>query len=422
MTFHTCDRRIDSRANFSLDKISNAPNVAFPDIFPSHSDLVGFYRLINNPRLSINSIMPKCSGNLDNKNLLCLHDTTELSIGKLGLVDRSKYFFHPSLVVTNSDESTALGIESSQQWISKSAVPNKRRWWEQAIEVSSKYPEIIHVMDREADGYETYGNLVQKKCSFVIRTSINRRLKSGKLFEKIQLEPVVSARRVQISKRKGKTFTNSQKIHPSRKTRRVDLNIQFLNVNFPKTERARKKPTHSSLPEIINLNVVRAFEVSPPKGEKPIEWYLVTNLDVNSENVLEIVDIYRRRWLIEEFFKALKTGCRLEARQFETKEAWEKLTIFLSHVAIKLLNIRYLEKEKTDSIGSYLSEVEQKVLQMLAKKSGRRIKNLNDIKTEIAKLGGHLKSNGPPGWIVLYRGYQKLNSMSQGLSLFQEMC
>jgi IS4 transposase len=40
-----------------------------------------------------------------------------------------------------------------------------------------------------------------------------------------------------------------------------------------------------------------------------------------AEQLLTIVDQYRSRWVIEEFFKALKTGCAFEKRQLESYRA-----------------------------------------------------------------------------------------------------
>jgi hypothetical protein len=70
----------------------------------------------------------------------------------------------------------------------------------------------------------------------------------------------------------------------------------------------------------FEVNVVRVWETTPPPGENPIEWVLLTTETVDGDLALQrIVDIYRRRWVIEDFFKALKTGCSLEKRQIESE-------------------------------------------------------------------------------------------------------
>ena len=167
---------------------------------------------------------------------------------------------------------------------------------------------------------------------------------------------------------------------------------------------------------------MRVFELNPIKGEKPVEWFLGTNLDIaNREDALKTVDIYRRRWIVEEYFKAIKSGCKIEERQFSEIESLSKLSIFLSPMAVKLMNLRSLqalEITKTDTLSSY----EWAVLERLAITNGRSLKTLADGLREISHLGGHIPSNGPPSWIVLSRGYAKLNAMAQSLSLFPELC
>ena len=37
-----------------------------------------------------------------------------------------------------------------------------------------------------------------------------------------------------------------------------------------------------------------------------------------------------------------------------------------------------------------------------------------EVYTALAALGGHLRSNGPPGWIVLGRAFEKLLLLEQG--------
>ncbi len=45
-----------------------------------------------------------------------------------------------------------------------------------------------------------------------------------------------------------------------------------------------------------------------PTGETPVEWFLLTNLPVDTpDEIAFVVDCYRGRWTIEEYFKALKT-------------------------------------------------------------------------------------------------------------------
>jgi hypothetical protein len=72
----------------------------------------------------------------------------------------------------------------------------------------------------------------------------------------------------------------------------------------------------------VTLNLVRVQEVNVPEGDEPIEWRLWTSLPIDTaEQICEVVDAYRGRWVVEEFFKALKTGCAFEERQLQSRES-----------------------------------------------------------------------------------------------------
>src|ERR1019366_7795857 len=73
----------------------------------------------------------------------------------------------------------------------------------------------------------------------------------------------------------------------------------------------------------------------------PVEWVLVTTEPVESvQQILQIVDWYRARWVIEEFFKAIKTGCAYQTRQLETFEGLANVLATLMPVAWRLLRMR----------------------------------------------------------------------------------
>jgi IS4 transposase len=84
----------------------------------------------------------------------------------------------------------------------------------------------------------------------------------------------------------------------------------------------RRPNRRVSLPELLRLNVVRVWEPEPPPGEPAVEWVLLTTEPIATlEDLLRIVDRYRSRWVIEEFFKAIKTGCSYEQRQLGDYES-----------------------------------------------------------------------------------------------------
>ena len=160
----------------------------------------------------------------------------------------------------------------------------------------------------------------------------------------------------------------------------------------------------------VHINVVRVTERNTPAGETPVEWLLLTNLPIETAFQVErVVDIYRARWVIEEFFKALKSGCAVEARQLETGHSLMNMTAFFLPIAAKLLEMRGVARDTPEAPAiEVISAEEVKVLRALTKLPLPPQPTVKDVVAAIAKLGGHLKSNGPPGWAVLSRGYVKL--------------
>ena len=165
------------------------------------------------------------------------------------------------------------------------------------------------------------------------------------------------------------------------------------------------------LPASITINVVRVWEPEPMSGEPPVEWRLFTSEAVDTqEQVEQIIDGYRARWVIEEYFKALKTGCSFEQSQLESLASLKNLLGIYIPVAWQLLVLRSAARDEphrpaTDA----LSPRQLTVLRMIVR--GKPLPSeptIGEVATAIADLGGHVRSNGPPGWQVLGRGFEDL--------------
>jgi hypothetical protein len=165
----------------------------------------------------------------------------------------------------------------------------------------------------------------------------------------------------------------------------------------------------------LTLNVVRVWETSPTPGEPAVSWILYTTESIETaEQLLAIVDYYRSRWVIEEFFKALKTGCSIEKRQLESYHALSlALAVFLP-IAWRLLLARSISRKIPNAPATTVASKVQ--LQLLRHKLELSAlpKTAEAATLAIAKLGGHLKRNGPPGWLTLGRGLEALLLMEAG--------
>jgi hypothetical protein len=150
---------------------------------------------------------------------------------------------------------------------------------------------------------------------------------------------------------------------------------------------------------------------------------LVTTEPIETpEDIERVVDFYRARWLIEEFFKALESGCDFEGRQLETRAALLNALALFSAVAWRLLLLRSLAREHSDEPAEEaLTEVQLKILRRESKRValGASV-TVREAYLAIAGLGGHLKRNGEPGWQTLGRGFEDLLQFERGWALHEE--
>jgi hypothetical protein len=173
----------------------------------------------------------------------------------------------------------------------------------------------------------------------------------------------------------------------------------------------------------IRMSLVWVREVNAPKGVTPIEWVLVTSLSVKSfADAWRIIGYYEKRWLIEEWHKALKTGCRVTERQLQARNRLEALTGLLSVVAVRLLQLKSVAR--TEPNRPACDVVPQRWIDMLCRLRKHLAKKTESLSVrefyrELAKLGGFIgrKSDGEPGWITIWRGWQKFHLMIRGYEL-----
>ena len=138
-----------------------------------------------------------------------------------------------------------------------------------------------------------------------------------------------------------------------------------------------------------------------------------------------MIEHYERRWLVEEYHKALKSGCRVTNRQLKEAGRLEAMVGLMSVAAVRLLQLKSLARTSPDTPAQRV--VPRVWLQMLklARKGLNRVHDLTlgQFYREVAKLGGFLgrKGDGAPGWITIWRGWEKLNNLVWAASLASEL-
>jgi hypothetical protein len=257
----------------------------------------------------------------------------------------------------------------------------------------------------------------------VIRLCRDKRVEDSEhlLFETADLRGQHRVNReVPLSRRRPNPSSTMRKRHPPRSEREAQLEISTATLRVLRPRRSRYK----DFPPHLELNVVTVQEVNAPPGEEPVCWRLVTTQPIDTAADVEaIVDAYRARWRIEEFFKALKTGCDFEKRQLESIRTLLNALAIFSVIAWRLLLLRSIARAAPESPASRVLTTEQ--LSLLRGIAEMRDPSLpiiemprhpkaTDALAAVARLGGHLKSNGPPGWIVLGRGFDTLLLLTLG--------
>ena len=453
------DERLSERLVGVVKAVGSSPEKSFPKLASSESELEGFYRFFRNERVEPEKILaPHIARTrqraLDEDAVSVVHDTTGFSFGgggraeELGRIQSNNagFFGHFALAVSADGSHLPLGVlgfetvfrkaKSSRKLTSHQKRLRKDKEsarWAALVDKAAFELEgasAVHVMDRDADSYALFWHMLDRGYRFVVRLSHDRVLatESSEEPRKVSLSMEetddVLVREVPLSRRKGSKLPYSNKRFPPRNGR-----IAFLHVRAKKL--AIQRPIYSdgqtrksdSLPAALELNVVEVYEKSPPKGEDPVRWTLITNEPIRDPaEVALIVDRYRDRWVIEEFIKALKTGCAFEKRQLETRHALlNALAVFLP-VAYRLLLLKTLPRvAPTAPAQLLLSHRQIRILRVLSPTRPLSYEpTLEEVLFAIARLGGHLKQNGPPGWQTLGDGFVRLLEAIAMHDLIQE--
>jgi hypothetical protein len=438
------DARLSKRLGRIVEAVLDGPDRSFPSLFDD-AGLEGAYRFFNNDEVTPERILePHVTATLARMAhqpvTLVVHDTSTMSFDPEGVRQglgrvRSAgqaFFAHLSLALSGDGSRMPLGVlalshrirESDQKKKTKAKnnPENERsRWGRQVKAVGSlgvDRARVIHLMDREADDFALFAQLVDGGDRFVIRLAHDRLLEPTgaegvqKLTQAVTQIQAVTEREVPLSRRPaGSRSPQQRRIHPVREGRMAKLAFGSTTVVL-----RRPSTQPRTLPATLTLNVVRVWEIEAPDGESPVEWLLVTTEPVGTEQqILQLVDWYRARWVIEEFFKAIKTGCAYDTRQLETLEGLVNVLATFLPVAWRLLLMRTQARiAPTAKATTVLPKAMVAVLRVFTRIKLPAHPTARDVLLAVAALGGHQKNNGDPGWITLARGYEKLRTLTEG--------
>jgi hypothetical protein len=414
------------------ERMASKPDSSFPKAMSS-AELEGGYRFFSNPQVTPEAILaPHVRETLARVGpdliTLVVHDSSTLSFNSEGYRDglapisdyKQQFVVHCSLAVRADGSRRPQGILAASQHVpvGKRDGQFQNRWADQVRDVHAlglSPASVVHVMDREADDYEVLDLLDQVGGRFIIRLQHNRQLvDQGRIRDALMTVRANAERSVPLSKRSKSAGAKQSKIHPRRAERLAKLAFGGCCADIKRPATATRATT-----EQLALNVVYVWETEPPSGQSPIEWVLYTSEPIDTtEQLLRVVDWYRSRWVIEEYFKALKTGCAIEQRQLGDLHALTNALALFLPIAWQLLLLRSEARERPETPASdVLLSDELQVLRAVARRPLPPCPSIHDAMLAIAGLGGHLKHNGPPGWQTLAKGHQELRSLVIGWRL-----
>lgn len=352
------DKRLTNRLKEVLTQLGGHPTASIPAACGGHAEMTAAYRLFDNERATFEAILQphfeatrKRMG--DYAVVVTVQDTSEIDMTRpaqkvvgAGPMDggaRWGAFLHPLHVFT--PDGTPLGTLRALTWTreegpAKCASLSRRqravmpveekesyRWIAMlrcACEEAKRCPstQMVCVADSEADIYELLAEACHESQSvdWIVRACQNRALQqeSGEeseacyVREYVRAQAVLCTHTIAVRGREAKVSCETRGRRQPRQSRQADMEVRAARVTLRPPWRADR-----DLPA-ISVNVVLVREVNPPDNDEPVEWLLLTSLPVdNQEQVRQVIQYYCVRWMIEVYFRVLKSGCRVEERRFE---------------------------------------------------------------------------------------------------------
>jgi hypothetical protein len=433
------------------DVLCRHPSGMLPEKVRSPKELKALYRLcaceqVTHQALVVSARQAVLAAAQQHDVVLLLHDATELDytthkslteqLGQVGVGFQRGYVCHNTLAVT-AEGRAVLGLVNQilhhrVRAPKQESLPQRRarasresRLWLRGTEGVPGERRFVDVADQGSDTFEFLEHEVQSGRRFVLRAHHARKASAGHapatqtmpLHDFARTLPAIGGRSVAVVAQKSKGR------RPARPARQAHLLISAapLQVHPPHA----KHGDHGRDP--LPMWVVRVWEPQPPQGAEAIEWLLLTNEPVATlADAERVIQWYQTRWVIEEFHKALKTGCRVEDLQFTDVTRLEPMIALLSTVATTLLNLRaasQLPDAKTQPATSVVDREYVDILSVWRYDQVRRL-TIHEFFYALARLGGHQnrRSDKRPGWLILWRGWNTLQTMVEGAATIRRRC
>lgn len=415
------------------------PEQSLPKQNTEWANLKAAYRLFDNECVTFDSVAEEHwqqTRQTQPGRYLLISDTTDIDhfshrattgLSQLGKGDGRGMQLHNCLVY-NCDEKQIAGTAGALIHYRSHVPKNETRMqrlnrireselWGNLVEQVGPAPEgcqWIHVFDRGGDNFEAMCHIRLTGCDWVIRAAKLQRNVVDQSGKAVPLKTALEQARV----------LGSYELHlRSRQgvgARTAQIEVSVVRVTFPRPRHHSPWVKQCGIDE-LEMNVVLVQEVNATAGATPIRWVLLTSLAVETfEDAWQVIEDYENRWLVEEYHKVLKTGCRVEVHALRTADRLEPLIGLISVIGTRLLQLKLIGRSQREAKAStHVPSSWLKCLKLARPKVKLTGLSVYSFFREIAKLGGFLgrKHDGEPGWQTIWHGYQRLTALLDGMKL-----
>jgi hypothetical protein len=458
------DERLDRRLLEVLSQLGERPTASIPAACGGYAEMTAAYRLMDNERVTFDDVLqPHQDATRERMAsqpvVVLVQDTTEIDVtrpaqqvagaGPLDGAARRGALLH--LLHAFTPDGTPLGSLHAVPWVrdeephcaeqsraERAATPIKDkeslRWvttLRQAQHLAGDCPatRLVCAADSEADIYELLAEASHepRRVDWIVRACQDRALlppdesqaaRPLHLGEHLRAQPVLFTQTIQVRARQPKMSCEQRGRRQPRVAREATVEVRAAQVTLRPPWRSDR-----SLPP-VTVNVVLVREVAPPPGEEPVEWLLLTSLPLDTlEQVGQVIQYYCLRWMIEVFFRVLKSGCRVEARRFEQiNRLLTCLAVYLI-VAWRTLYVCRLGRACPEmDCEAVFEPSEWKAVWKVVRREDPppQPPPLGVLLPLVAQLGGYVnrKRRDPPGPQTVWLGLQRMHDLALCWQLF----
>jgi len=458
------DKRLNHRLTEVLSQLGGHPTASIPAACGGHAEMTAAYRLFDNDKATFEAILqPHLEATrrriVPQPVVLFVQDTSEIDLtrpeqqvagaGPLDGGARRGTLLH--LLHAFTPDGTPLGTVQAQTWVrdqadrpcaslsrgQRAATPIEEkesyRWvdaFRRAGEEAQRCPstQLLCLADSEADIYELLAEATaeSQRVDWIVRACQNRALhwENGRetaekyVREHVLGQPVLFTHTIQVRGRTAKVDCETRGRRQPRQSRKARMEVRAARVTLRPPWRADRK-----LPP-VTVNAVLVGEVDPPEDDVAVEWLLLTSLPVGEiEHVRQVIQYYCVRWMIEVFFRVLKSGCRVEARRFEHIDRLLSCLAVYLIVAWRTLYVCRLGRGCPEiSCEAVFEPAEWKSVWKVIHRTTppSRPPRLGEMVRLVAQLGGYVnrKVGAPPGPQTIWLGLQRMHDFALSWQLF----